>query len=152
MSAVPAFVAALEVPLELGGAAVTVRPMNVGQICRLLHAAVEPVQLLMSIPSDVVERLTGEPGPTADDLRQLFEVLTEQPERVVEMVAIATGQTTAWVEVLPPDQFAYLFATVVQVNADFFAQAAPVFGAAGRLLQRARPGAQVPPGNAPSTS
>lgn len=150
MSAAPAFLAPTEVPLSLRDKALVVRPMSVGQICRLLHVAVEPVQLLMSIPPDVVERLTGDGGPGVDDLRQLFEVLSEEPERFVQMVAVATLQDDDYVAGLLPDEFALLFATVVQVNADFFGQAAPVFGAAGRRLQRLE--APTPPGPAPSTT
>lgn len=153
MSAAPAFLAPAEVPLTLRAKALVVRPMSVGQICRLLQVAVEPVQLLMSIPPDVVERLTSDDGPGLDDLQQLFEVLSEQPERFVQMVAVATLQDDDYVAGLLPDEFALLFATVVQVNADFFGQAAPVFGAAGRRLKRLDASeASTPPGPAPSTT
>lgn len=151
--AVPAFAAPVEVSVPLSGGMLAIRSMNVGQIMRVLQASVEPVQLIMSLPADLLARLSSEEGPTHDDLVRLFEVLTEQPERLVEMVAIATGLKPDDVEVLPPDQFAFVFAVVVQVNADFFAKATPAFTAAGRVLRQLKFGPGAPAsGPEPSTT
>jgi hypothetical protein len=131
----PEFIVPLEVPLQLGGAALTVRPATVGQIARLMHLAAPVVRALMTLPPSLLDRVQ-DGQIDADDVRDLFELLNDQPDNVLRMVAIATGLPQAQVDALPPDQFAYLFAVVMQVNADFFSRATPVFAAAGRVLRQ----------------
>lgn len=155
MTAAPAFLAPLEVTFPLAaGDDITVRPASVGQLARLIGVVAPVVDSLMSIDDQALARVTaGE--MQADDIAQLFELLGKHPERLLDMVAIATGLTPARVDDLLPDQFAFLFAVVVQVNADFFSRATPAFQAAGKVLQQASAAAapkKAPlPGRAAST-
>ncbi len=151
----PEFVAPVEVPLPDVHPGLVVRPASVGQIARLLAVAGPVVSLVMTLPPGLMDRLHAQEGDepmTADDVAELFELLSDQPHKLVEMVAIATGLERAAVEALAPDRFAFLFAVVVQVNADFFSRATQVFAAAGRVLEQARARSlPATPGREPST-
>lgn len=154
-TAAPAFLAPLEVTFPLGaGDDITVRPATVGQLARLIGVVAPVVDSLMAIDDHALARVkAGE--MQADDIAALFDLLGKHPERLLDMVAIATGLAPQRVDSLRPDQFAFLFAVVVQVNADFFLRAMPAFQAAGKVLQLARAGAapkKAPlPGRAAST-
>lgn len=152
----PEFVAPVEVPLDAIAPGLVVRPANVGQIARLLAVAGPVVSTLMALPPGLVERLQGGPDAepaTAEDMAELFELLSRHPHKLIEMVAIATGLERVVVEAMPVDRYAFLFAVVVQVNADFFSRATPAFAAAGRVLQRLAEARSQPagPGREPST-
>lgn len=146
----PDFVAPLEVTLALGDRTLVVKPASVGQIARLLTVAAPVVQTLMNLPPQLVERLQAADGPGVQDVAELFELLARHPSKLIEMVAIATGIDEAEVAAMPADRFAFLFAVVVQVNADFFFRATPAFAAAGRVLQQLKDRAPATPGPAPS--
>lgn len=169
----PEFVAPAEVPLPGVAPGLVVRPADVGQIARLLAVAAPLVTTLLELPDGLVQRLQGsglppierdvegdsadasdalDSGPTMADILDLFEVLSRHPYKLIEMVAIATRLDRAVVEALAPDRFAFLFAVVVQVNADFFSRATPAFAAAGRVLEQVKARAHVTPGPALSTS
>lgn len=150
---VPEFVAPLEVPLPQIAPGLVVRPASVGQIARLLAVAAPVVTTLMALPPGLIDRLQdGEQGTTLDDIAELFELLARHPHKLIEMVATATALDRPAVEALPPDQFAFLFAVVVQVNADFFSRATPAFSAAGRVLEQVKGRGLGTPGPAPSIS
>jgi hypothetical protein len=153
MPAAPDFVVPLEVPLPQVAEGLVVRPANVGQIARLMAVATPVVNMLMDLPPRLLDRMHAHEGDeqlNADDIAELFDLLSRHPHKLLELVAIATALDMELVKGLPPDRFAYLFAVVVQVNADFFSRATPAFSAAGRVLQQATDGAK--PGPAPSTS
>lgn len=148
----PAFVAPLEVPVSLGGRELVVRAATVGQIARMMGAGAPLVRALLDLSPALVQRLGEEPGP--GDIVELLELLSREPQRLLELVAIAAGLPVGEVEALAPDAFAYLFAVVVQVNADFFSRATPAFAAAGAVLRAASTRATASPktpGPAPST-
>ena len=156
----PGFITPLEVTFPLGGPGddITVRPATVGQIARLMGVVAPLVDSLFGLDAELLERLQSAQGPTAQDVTALFELLSEHPARLLEMVAIASDLPQGEVEALLPDQFAYLFAVCVQVNADFFSRAIPVFKAAGARIETAKakaaPAAQLKParpGRAAST-
>ena len=68
-------------------------------------------------------------------------------------VAVLTKRKVEQIEALMPDEFAYLFAVVVQVNADFFGQALPLIKAVARGLRSAAgPGPAAPVAPAPGTT
>lgn len=149
---VPAWIAPLKVPVPLPEAeALVVRPASVRQIVQLLAVAAPVVRAVMALPPDMLDRLKSEQGPTGDDITDLFEVLSDKPDALLKAVAIATDLPDQVVGDLLPDQFAYLFAVVVQVNADFFFRATSVFGAAGRVLSQIQ-ASRRESGSAPSGS
>lgn len=153
VTAAPDFVAPVEVPLPQVADGLVVRPANVGQIARLMVVAAPVVSMLVDLPPRLLDRMHAREGDeqmTADDVAELFELLSRHPHKLLEMVAIATGLEMDAVKALAPDRFAFLFAVVVQVNADFFSRATPAFSAAGRVLQQATDGAKRGP--SPSTS
>jgi hypothetical protein len=146
----PDFAAPLEVTLLLGDRTLVVKPASVGQIARLLTVAAPVVNTLMTLPPQLLDALRAEGGPGVPEVAELFELLSRHPSKLIEMVAIATELDLAEVSAMPPDRFTFLFAVVVQVNADFFFRATPAFAAAGRVLQQLKDRAPATPGPAPS--
>lgn len=146
----PDFAAPLEVTVALSDRMLAVRPATVGQIARMLSVAAPVVQSLMNMPPRLIERLQSEAGPDGQDLAELFELLARHPSKLIDLVAIATGIEQDEAAAMPPDRFTFLFAVVVQVNADFFFRATPAFAAAGRVLQQLTSRAPATPGHAPS--
>lgn len=140
MSAHVAFIAPLELPFaypgDVGELVHTVRPCGMGQIARLLAKAGTLVDELLSLPAPMVGRLQAGDLQMAD-IAYLYQLISDRGELGIELVAIAAALPQARVDALLPDRFAYLFALVVQVNADFFGRGAPVFQAAGALLAKA---------------
>lgn len=137
MPALPAFIASLEVTVPIDQVDVTVKACGVEQLAMIVHLAAPVLDELVLLPEDLLGRLeTGTPGPM--DLMEVLRLFDGHREAAIEMVAIAAGQPRAWVAGLLPDRFAYLFALVGMVNADFFWRARPVFGAAGALLVLAK--------------
>lgn len=131
----PQFIAPLEITFALGlagggSADITVTAADVGQLGQMLTLAAPVLHELMTLPPDLVDRLISDAGPTHGDVVVLFTLLADRPEVLVRFVSIASRMPAAQIEALLPDQFAYLFAVVVQVNADFFARALPVLRAA----------------------
>jgi hypothetical protein len=148
---VPAFAAPLEVPLDLGTLQITVRPANVGQIARMVSVAAPAVDALMALPPSLVQALQhGE--LSADHIAELFELLAKHPNKLAELVATACGLKLDEVQALLPDRFAYLFAVVVAVNADFFSRATGALQAAGRVLGQLQAASGPTPGPAPLTA
>lgn len=89
---------------------------------------------------------------TAADIASLC-VLLEHCDVVLHVVATLAPLPMGDVEKLLPDEFAYLFGVVVQVNADFFVHALPVMLEAARRLQMfGGPRAGTSSSPAPSTS
>lgn len=146
------FAAPLEVPLPLGSLDLVVRAATVGQIARMLKTAGPVVQTLTTLPRELLDALQDPDALTAGQIADLFELLSSHPDDLLQMVAIAADLRAEQVHGLMPDQFAMLFAVVVQVNADFFSRAAPVFNAAGRVLGQLVAPPPATPGPAPSTS
>lgn len=135
----PAFIAPLSITFPIDGpdAApqdVTVTAANVGQLGRMLTLLAPVLHELMLLPPDMMGRLVSDAGPTHGDVLELLELVSKQPDLAVQMVSIGTGLQTSYLAQLLPDRFAYLFAVVVQVNADFFARARPgLLAAAGKF-------------------
>lgn len=152
VDATPNFAVPAEVPLDLGTLQLTVRPASVQQIARLLTTAAPMVKQLLLLDDELLGRLRSEEGPTVEDVGDLFNLLSREPDRLIELVAVATGAEVAAIGALPPDRFAYLFAVVVQVNADFFFSATPAFAAAGSLLKALKARTPAKPGRARSTA
>ncbi len=90
------------VELVIGGEALTIKPLKVGQLPAFLRAISPAIQELTSPEIDWL-RLFGERG---DDL--------------LSAIAIAVGRPRAWLDDLAADEAILLAAKVIEVNADFF--------------------------------
>ena len=88
--------------LVIGGEALTIKPLKVGQLPAFLRAISPVMQQLTAAEIDWLA-LMGERG---DDL--------------LSAVAIAVGKPRAWVDELAADEAILLAAKVIEVNADFF--------------------------------
>jgi hypothetical protein len=135
----PTFAAPLEEVVPLRGGEITVRSADVGALLKVKARLLPALELLASEAPGIfdlgrLDLLVQSRQVTAQDITDLC-VLLERADVAVEFVAILAALEPARVLALMPDEFAYLFVTVVQVNADFFAQALPVFKAA---VQRVR--------------
>ena len=90
------------VELVIGGEALTIKPLKVGQMPAFLRAISPAIQELTSPEIDWL-RLFGERG---DDL--------------LSAIAIAVGRPRTWLDELAADDAILLAAKVIEVNADFF--------------------------------
>lgn len=90
------------VKLIVGGEAIALKPLKVGQMPAFLRA-VSPVMQSLSKPEIDWLALFGERG---DDL--------------LSAIAIAVGKPRDWVDDLAADEAILLAAKVIEVNADFF--------------------------------
>ena len=152
----PSFVVPLSItfPLDQPGFEdpVTVTAATVEQLARMLNLALPLLQDLMGLGQDMLDRLVSPEGPTQADVVELLELLAMRPALATGLVSVATGYTTTQVGLLLPDRFAYLFAVVLQVNADFFGRALPALAAAGGKLKALLPGQPPQPQNTSSTA
>lgn len=88
--------------LVIGGEALTIKPLKVGQLPAFLRAISPVMQQLTAAEIDWLA-LIGERG---DDL--------------LAAIAIAVSKPRAWVDDLAADEAILLAAKVIEVNADFF--------------------------------
>ena len=88
--------------LVIGGEALTIKPLKVGQLPSFLRAISPVMQQITAAEIDWLA-LMGERG---DDL--------------LAAIAIAVGKPRTWVDELAADEAILLAAKVIEVNADFF--------------------------------
>ena len=120
------------VELVIGGEALTIKPLKVGQMPAFLRAIAPAIQELTSPEIDWL-RLFGERG---DDL--------------LSAIAIAVGRPRTWLDELAADDAILLAAKVIEVNADFFTRTViPKLGNVFAPLNRAPLAAA---GSTPSSS
>lgn len=158
----PSFIAPLEVELQLDRTTLVVRPATVAQLGQLVVALKPLVSAIVEVHDIITRRAApaaaapdaGDEAPAApplseQDILDIYAALSPYPDDMVRMVSILSGMKVDAVGALLPDRFVYLFAVLMQVNADFFARSAPVIGAARDVLGQA---GLLPSGNAPSGS
>lgn len=120
------------VELVIGGEALTIKPLKVGQMPAFLRAIAPAIQELTSPEIDWLQ-LFGERG---DDL--------------LSAIAIAVGRPRTWLDELAADDAILLAAKVIEVNADFFTRTViPKLGNVFAPLNRAPLAAA---GSTPSSS
>ncbi len=90
------------VELLIGGEALAIKPLKVGQMPAFLRAV-----------SPVMQHLTG---PEIDWLL----LFGEHGDDLLSAIGIAVGKPRAWVDELAADEAILLAAKVMEVNADFF--------------------------------
>jgi len=90
------------VDLVIGGEALTIKPLKVGQLPAFLRAISPAIQELTSPEIDWL-RLFGERG-----------------EDLLSAIALAVGRPRTWLDDLAADEAILLAAKVIEVNADFF--------------------------------
>jgi hypothetical protein len=90
--------------VEIAGQKLALRPMRFGQLARALALAGPIAQHLASGRAD------------------LFALLSSDGERLIELAALLSGQSRAWIESLPPDEAVRLIGALYEVNRDFFSR------------------------------
>lgn len=124
--------------LVIGGEALTIKPLKVGQLPAFLRAISPVMQQLTAAEIDWLA-LIGERG---DDL--------------LAAISIAVGKPRAWVDELAADEAILLAAKVIEVNADFFTRTVlpRLDGLFGTLTQPLgpSPGTKVVAGSTPSSA
>lgn len=90
--------------LRVAGVDITLYPLRVRQLPAVLKA-------LAPIMSD----LGGEKG--------WLDLLADHSERIIEAVAVSSGQSHAWICELSPDELIVIAEGVWEINQDFFARA-----------------------------
>jgi hypothetical protein len=138
------FVTPLEVSFAVDGRELTVTPVTVGQLPKLLQWLDPLFDDLMSLGDE----------PQLDDL---FGLVIAHGEPVLKAVALAARVDEPWVAQLLPDRLAALMAVLLEVNGDFFRRAMPLISThLVHLRQAVVPGAPAPaaapasPGPTPS--
>lgn len=126
----PTFAAPLALPVPLRSGTITVQSAAVGPLFKFKAQLLPVVELLARDAPQLFDRerlqlikATGE--ITANDVIDLCALL-EHADLAVTAVELLAPLPRDQVLQLMPDEFAFLFAVVVQVNADFFARALPV--------------------------
>lgn len=133
----PAFIAPLAVEWEMDGTWHVCAPMDVAQIAQVMELAGGLFDAVAVLPLGMKDRLMAG-APDSADINSLMGLLQDQVNTAHQVVDVAMRWDSGTAGALLPDRFAYTFAVVVQVNADFFSQALPVLKAAGALLQRVK--------------
>lgn len=134
------FITPLELPFTLpDGREVMVSAAPIQRLGLMLKHCRPMIDEIAAMPLPMLKRLQkGE--PEADDISWLFELMSDRCDSLIELVSVGSAVPLALVQGMMPDRFMYLFALVVQVNADFFARAAPLLKAAfERLVEAAKP-------------
>jgi hypothetical protein len=90
------------VEVTVGGLALPILPLKVGQLPAFLRAI-----------SPVMQQLSS------SEINWLV-LLGEHGEALLSAIAIATGKPRTWVDALAADEAVLLAATLIEVNADFF--------------------------------
>lgn len=96
------------------GQDVEVRQIKVGQLTKVMRIAYPFYDKLRAL-KDAAQKNGG----TSLDLYQL---VFEHGDSVLEIVALLTGKDKAWVEDMDVDELVALFSAIVEVNLDFFIQ------------------------------
>ncbi len=145
----PSFITPLTIEFPMDGRDVKVTAANVAQLAALLAVAAPVIHELAALPPDLLDRLVSDEGPTEADIVELLRMLSELDafDVAAKVVELGAGFSEADARNLLPDRFAYLFAVVLQVNADFFARALPVLREAAQKL-----GALLPTGEKQTSS
>jgi hypothetical protein len=151
------FVRPLEVSFRLREEECTVRPANVGQCVDMLVAVQPLIEELVTLPQGFWQRLfSADNEATGLDLAELVHLLARRGNDALSLVAIAhPALPVARLRELNADEFLYLFTVVMEVNHDFFGQAArSIEEAAAKLKALAVPasGPGATPGQPPSQS
>lgn len=150
MSATPTFTAPLQVPVPLRSGEVTVQTAVMSQLLVAKALLLPVLQRLAEeqpalFDAGRLELIAASKMVTARDVQD-FCLLAEEADIAVDLVAALTPMPKAAVLQLMPDEFFFLLAVAVQVNADFFSQALHVFKAAaqrvGPAWRAAQPEAQ----------
>lgn len=135
----PEFIAPVTITFPVDGEDVTLSVANVGQLGRMLEVLSPMLGDLVDLGPELLDRMVSASGPTHTDVLELLELLSTKREVPLQLMAIGTGWPADKVERLLPDRFAYIFAVIFQLNADFFARALSVLQAAGRKISALRP-------------
>jgi hypothetical protein len=149
----PSFITPLTITFPMDGEEVTVKACSVAQLGAMLQLLKPVLPELQALPPEMLDRLVGDEGPSQADILVLLELMADHAALPAKLVAEGMGWPTDRVQALLPDRFAYLFAVLVQVNADFFGRALPVlFGAAGKFSALLPAAAPTPTTSGPSSS
>ena len=130
------FVAPLRLVLDIDGTPFEITPV--------VTAEVPPLIRLCEPFFGVLAAMQGEPDPAT-----ITSLVGKYGEAVIKTVALCAHQPEEWVGKLLPDRFVALAVACIQVNADFFAQAAPILRAL--VSQAVAPSAGAAPA-APNSS
>jgi len=116
------------VTVTVAGTTITITPMKVKNLSAVLR-------VLNPILADF---------PNQDDFqREVFGLVSKHSDGVVELAAILSAQSIAWVEDLDLDELVLLLTAVVRVNVDFFTLR--VFPSLSRAMADMMPERKLPP-------
>jgi hypothetical protein len=149
------FAAPASVTLPLRGGELVVRAANVGTLLQLKAALLPELETLVQQAPEVfspgrIEAIRAAGELSAQDIVDTVALL-ERADVLVDVVALLAPMPRPDALALLPDEFAMLFAVCLQVNADFFVQALPMFLAAGtRLRELGAAAAPTGPSSSPA--
>ena len=94
------------------GEDIEVRQIKVGQLTKVMRIAYPFYDKLRALKD------TAKDGAPID----LFPLVLEHSDAVLDIIALLTGKPRTWVEDLEVDELVALFSALVEVNLDFFIQ------------------------------
>lgn len=116
---------------------VAIGPATVSQLAAVMAESADLLDIVRAITPDRRERFMAG-APSVEDLDVMLTLLQDQGDMAIRVVSTLSCISADHVGALLPDRFAWLFALVVMVNADFFSRSPAAFAAAGQLLAQAR--------------
>jgi len=135
----PSFAAPVVQAVALPSGEVVVRSATVQQLLAARTALTPALERLAEAAPGLLDlarldliRASGQ--ITANDLRDLC-VLLDEADAAVDITAALTDVPRERLLAMQPDEFVYLFAVAMQVNADFFVQALPALTAGVQALE-----------------
>lgn len=135
----PTFTEPLTATVPLRSGAITVTTANMKQLLAVKASMLPALELIAReapqfFDEEQLRLMVATRMVTANDIASLC-VLLEHAGVALDFVATLAPLPMKQVEELLPDEFAFLFAMAVQVNADFFVQALPVMRDAAQRLK-----------------
>ena len=100
----------------VGGENIEVKQIKVGQMTKIMRIAFPFYDKLKAIKDDAKK------NPQKDIGIDLFALVVEHGDAVIDLMAVLTNKDRKWVEDLDLDVLVALFTAVVEVNLDFFIQ------------------------------
>ena len=99
---------------EYGGKKLTLKPIKVGQVAKVLR-----------IGKPLLERLEAIPDDEGSFLDHLPDFIEHGAEDLFELTALLSGESQEWVEDLDLVEFSNLVIDLIDLNRDFFIQRLP---------------------------
>jgi hypothetical protein len=105
------------------GLTLVVKPLNIGKFPKFTRAVRPMFAALAGAISSDPSGNPGEGGGLEINVSTIVDLVADHGESMIEAAAVATDKNQAWISEGSPGEFIALVRAIIEVNADFFAQA-----------------------------